>query len=244
MRVALAFAGHFERNGESWKHAWPFFERNFVTTNPGHDIFSVFHTWDPPPPDLLDSLRPIEFEVTSQVSYSDSGISRAARSFYNYDGRHYNNLKNRLESYTRSVALARKHGADVVFLTRFDVVIGFPVVLDDLDLSGDIVHTGNWDPVREHHVCDHYFLGSTDALERLVSLREMYDIRTFDEDSDYVRWMREKTEHGRPLASKTWVTSHTIIPWWMSSQGLARRPLGAQDKNTWLVRQALRSGIV
>ncbi len=244
MRIVVAFTGFYERTPEeSWKPAWPHFKHHFYLPNSRHEIVTVFHTWAKPTQELLDTLQPAAYEHSGQISYTDEKIPKPPRSYKGYDGRFYNNFKNRLHSYTRAVELAKQFNPDVIFLTRFDVVIRFDIKIDEMKLSRDDIHTGNWLVPKHHFVCDHYFLGHHDPIERMVKLEDHYKESMFDVGAGYHDWIMARQEKGRLLKDQNWLTGHTVYPWFFYTNGIKWHNLGKQDSDTWLVRQALKNGM-
>jgi len=243
MRIAIAFAGFYERSLEnSWKPAWPFFKKHLYDPNRKHEIFTVFHTWNKPDQLLLDTLRPAAWEVGNQIAYDDSKIPAGPRKVSGYRGEFYNNFKNRLHSYTRAVELTKAFRPDIIFLTRFDVVIKFDIVIDKMSLSRDEIHVGNWLVPKHHFVCDHYFLGHHEVLERMVKLEDHYNEAMFEAGASYHDWIVARQEKGRLLKDQNWLAGHTVYPWFFYTNGIKWHNLGRQDADTWVVRQTLKNG--
>jgi hypothetical protein len=243
MKVVVAFSGFYERTKEeSWRPAWPDFRKHFYDINQQHEIINVFHTWSDPTPEMIEVIRPAAWEKSAQIEYNDQLIPSGPRKVPGYRGSFYNNFKNRLHSYTKAVELAKRFSPDVIFLTRFDVTIKFDIRLDSLPLSRDEIHTGNWLVPKHHFVCDHYFLGHHEVIERMVKLEDHYNEKMFEDTHDYAKWIVARQEKGRLLKDQNWLTGHTIYPWFFYSNGIKWHTLGKQDSDTWLVRQALKNG--
>ncbi len=244
MKIVVAFAGFYERSLEnSWKPAWPYFRKHLYDLNSKHEIITVFHTWNKPDQQLLDTMRPGAYEVGNQITYDDSKIPSGPRQVKGYQGVFFNNFKNRLHSYTRAVELAKKFQPDVIFLTRFDVVIRFDIRIDNLPLSRDEIHTGNWLVPKHHFVCDHYFLGHHEVIERMVKLEDHYNEGMFAPGASYHDWIVARHEKGRLLKDQNWLAGHTVYPWFFYTNGIKWHNLGRQDADTWVVRQALKNGM-
>lgn len=244
MKIAIAFAGHFERSAEnSWRPAWPFFKKHLYETNRQHEIFTVFHTWEQPTQEMLDTLQPAAWEVGKQVVYDDSKIPAGPKKVSGYQGIFYNNFKNRLHSYSRAVELTKAFKPDLIFLTRPDVVIRFDIRVDHMALSRDEIHVGNWVAPKHHFVCDHYFLGHHEVLERMVKLEDHYKESMFDVGASYHDWIVARQEKGRLLKDQNWLAGHTVYPWFFYTNGIKWHNLGRQDGDTWVVRQALKNGM-
>jgi hypothetical protein len=243
MKIVVAFSGFYERSKEeSWRVAWPYFKSHFYDLNSKHEIITVFHTWNQPTEEMMQVLRPKAYRVTSQVTYGDEKIPQPPRKAPGYRGTFYNNFKNRLNSYVNCIELAKQFNPDVIFLTRFDVVIKFDIIIDNLGLSRDEIHTGNWLVPKHHFACDHYFLGHHEVLERTVMLANHYNEKMFEPGASYHDWIMARQEKGRLLKDQNWLEGHTIFPWFFHTNGIKWHNLGKQDSNTWLVRQCLKNG--
>lgn len=239
MNVVVAFYGHHEyvSNNDpsklnSWKVAWQFFVENVYEVNSKHSVKTVFHTWESDTTDLVSTLKPDAYVIDKQSVYSDDDIPSLIKRNPEYRSYAYNNLKNRLHSMKRAVELAESYKPDVVLLTRFDCVFNFPVLFESLEL-GNNIHAPNWAPLVENYICDHYYVGSYDAMSRFVSVRLTPSV--FEPGSEYTKWLKRNDGFGENR-----VNSHILMRWMLESTGLMYVHYGIQGRDTCVARQLQR----
>jgi hypothetical protein len=236
MKIAIAFYGFYERGKDSWKTAFPFLEKNFININKHHDIIKVGHSWCELNDDISKQLLLKEYEIGEQIQYCDD-LNKDAKK-YGYQPYLYNNFKNRARSMQCVVELALKHNPDVIFLTRYDCVIGFPILLDSLKFDKNQIYASNWKQTKNNHIVDHYFIGVAEKIAKFVCIEEVLQQNLFEKSSSYVKWLFSKQ-----LAGVNWVDSHKICAWFMEQQGLSYTHLGYQDYDTCLSRQLSMKGL-